>query len=632
MPTLAVARDFLFDLIGKKYTEEQFEDICFQFGVELDDVTSEREMLRREQGDSVTAKGEELSDDVIYKIDTPANRYDLLCAEGMGMALKVFLGMVPAPVFRVVNKSNPHYTMRVDKTVRNVRDYIVCAVLRNIRFNERSYRSFIDFQDKLHLGLARRRALASVGTHDLDKIGQNQFLYAARPAGSIRFVPLNQQGRVLDCGGNGLAEFYKDDRHISKFIPLLSNFSHYPVVLDGKGENILSLPPIINSEYSRISTDTKNVFIECTAPDHHKASVLVNQLVCAFSTYCEEPFTVEAVRVEYDEPAPDGTKAEVTPNLDSKLVSVEQGKVERLVGIKLESVNQMGKLLERMLHHVAKVEDTTVTVEVPPTRPDVLGSIDLIEDVAIAYGYENIVHKECTTFGNVDQQPLSKLSHLIRIEMANAGYMELLTFSLCSRDEGFARLGRADNDVAVHISNPKTMEFQICRPSLMPGILKTLSANKSHSLPLRFFECADVVLIDNEKNFPPVITPTMQYPRCGARNQRHLAALHCCSESSSFEDIHGLVEFVMLKLGVMRKSECDMSAAAGRQEQEEDAYTLERSNDGAFFPGRCMDVFLHRGGEVVCIGSFGVVHPNTLKAYDIPFPCSYMELNVQFAQ
>ncbi|EAN79208.1 phenylalanyl-tRNA synthetase (beta subunit), putative [Trypanosoma equiperdum] len=624
MPTLAVVRDYLFDFIGKSYTEDQFEDICFQFGVELDDVTSEREMFRREQGEAVAAKGEELSDAVIYKIDTPANRYDLLCAEGMGTAMKVFLGMTPAPRFQLLNRANPLYKVTVEKSVRNVRDYIVCAVLRNVRLDKRSYRSFIDFQDKLHLGLARRRALASVGTHDLDKINQNEFLYAARPKESIRFVPLNQQERVLDCRGNGLAEFYKDDRHISKFIPLISEFSHYPVVLDGKGENILSLPPIINSDYSCISANTRNIFIECTAPDHHKASVLVNQLVCAFSTYCEKPFTVEAVRVVYDEPTPDGTKEEVTPNLDPRLVSVEQSKVEKLIGIKLNSANHMGELLERMLHHVAKVEDSTVTVEVPPTRPDVLGPTDLMEDVAVAYGYDNITHKECLTFGDVAQQPLSKLSHLIRIEMANAGYMELLTFSLCSREEGFTRLNRVDDDVAVHIANPKTMEFQICRPSLMPGILKTLNANKSHPLPLRFFECADIVLLDNEKNFPPVITPKLEYPNCGARNQRHLAALHCCSESSSFEDIHGLVEFVMAKLGVVRK--------VGEEVVDGDSYTLERSSDGAFFPGRCMDVFLHRSGQKVCIGGFGVVHPNTLKAYDIPFPCSYMELNVQFAQ
>ncbi|KEG11886.1 putative target of rapamycin kinase (TOR) kinase 3 [Trypanosoma grayi] len=627
MPTLAVARDYLFSLIGKKYTEEQFEDICFEFGVELDDVTSEREMFRREQGVTASAtKVKELSDEVIYKIDTPANRYDLQCTEGMAAALKVFLGLMPVPCFGLLHRANPLYKMTVQKSVRDVRAYVVCAVLKNIRFNERSYRSFIDFQEKLHSGLARRRTLASVGTHDLDKINHNEFIYTLLPKENIRFVPLNQKGRMLDCSGDGLAEFYKEDRNISKHIPLISNLAHYPVVMDGKSRNILSLPPIINSDLSCISQETKNIFIECTAPDHYKASVLVNQIVCAFSSYCEEPFTVEAVQVDYEEAAPDGTTSEVTPILDPAVVSVRVPKVERLIGIKLDSPQQCGKLLERMLHRVQKVENDVVTVEVPPTRPDVLGPTDLMEDVAIAYGYDNIKYVECTTRGDVTQQPVSKLGHLLRIEMANAGYTELLTFSLCSRDDAFTRLNREDNDTAVHIANPQTMEFQVCRPSLMPGILKTLHANKSHPLPLRFFECADVVLIDNETNFPPAVTPASEYPRCGARNQRHVAALHCCSESSGFEDIHGLVEFVMVKLGVRRKG--DESAEA---DGNEDTYTLEKGVDGAFFPGRCMDIFLQRKGQKIRLGSFGVVHPNTLKAYDIPFPCSFMEMNIQFA-
>ncbi|PWV02778.1 putative phenylalanyl-tRNA synthetase [Trypanosoma cruzi] len=625
MPTLAVARDYLFHLMGKKYTEEQFEDVCFEFGVELDDVTSEREMFSREQGMVGGTNLEELSDEVIYKIDTPANRYDLQCAEGMAVALKVFLGLMQAPAFKVLNRCSPLYRMTVDKSVRNVRDYVVCAVLKNIRLSERSYRSFIDFQEKLHSGLARRRTLASVGTHDLDKIGDNNFIYTLKSKESIRFVPLNQRGRMLDCAGDGLAEFYKEDRQISKYVPLISGLSHYPVIMDREKQSILSLPPIINSDFSCISQETKNIFIECTAPDHYKANVLVNQIVCAFSTYCEEPFTVEAVRVEYEEATPDGTTVEVTPNLDSAVIPVYIPKVERLIGIKLDSPQHCGQLLERMLHRVSKIEGDNIFVEVPATRPDVLGPTDLMEDVAIAYGYDNIKYVECTTRGKVTQQPLSKLSHLLRIEMANAGYTELLTFSLCSRDEAFAHLNREDDDVAVHIANPRTMEFQICRPSLMPGILKTLNANKSHPLPLRFFECADVVLIDNEKNFPPLIRPHSEYPNCGACNQRHVAALHCCSENSGFEDIHGLVEFIMKKLGISRKG--DQNAEA-----EEDTYTLERGTDGAFFPGRCMDIFLHRKDQKVCLGGFGVVHPNTLRAYDIPFPCSYMEINIQFAQ
>ena len=71
MPTIGLNRDELFKQLGREFTEEEFDQLCFDFGIELDDVTSEKQQKSKEQGDSA-AKG--LSDDVIYKIDIPANR------------------------------------------------------------------------------------------------------------------------------------------------------------------------------------------------------------------------------------------------------------------------------------------------------------------------------------------------------------------------------------------------------------------------------------------------------------------------------------------------------------------------------------------------------------------------------
>ncbi|CAG9572809.1 putative phenylalanyl-tRNA synthetase [Leishmania major strain Friedlin] len=628
MPTLAVAKDYICRLIGKSYTDEEFSDLCFQFGLELDDITSEKEMFMREQGKSAKANvapaeaPAHLSEEKLYKIDTPANRHDLLTAEGMACALRVFMGTMPLPNYRVLNRASPLYRMSVEKSVKNVRDYVVCAVLRNIHFNERSYNSFIDYQERLHAGLARRRTLASVGTHDLDKVNTTDFIFACRPRETVRFVPLRQT-RELNCAGDGLAQYYAEDRHIGKYVPLISSFPTYPVVYDGTGQNVLSLPPIINSHYSAISVDTRNIFIECTAPDHYKAQVLVNQLVCAFSVYCEDPFTVEAVQVNYEEPTPDGTRSLVTPTMETKEMTMNIERLNSIIGIKMKSGAECAQLLKMMMYTIKETTESEVTVTVPPMRTDVIGVADVMEDVAIAYGYDNITYVECKTHGPVTQTPLSKVAQLLRTEMACAGYTELLTLSLCSRADAFESLGRVDNDVAAHIANPQTMEFQVCRPSLLPGILKTLATNKSKPLPQRFFECADVVLLDNERNFPPVLELKTDYASCGARNQRHLAAAHCNGSSSGFESIHGLTELALLKLGVPSK-------AAIADDYEGDYYTLEKGEDGAFFPGRAMDIILHRAGQAVRIGHLGVIHPNTLKAYDIPSPCSYMELNIQF--
>ena len=71
MPTVSVNRDELFKLLGKVYSEEEFDELCFDYGLELDEVTSEKEQILKEQGD---AKAKGASDAIIYKIEVPANR------------------------------------------------------------------------------------------------------------------------------------------------------------------------------------------------------------------------------------------------------------------------------------------------------------------------------------------------------------------------------------------------------------------------------------------------------------------------------------------------------------------------------------------------------------------------------
>ena len=666
MPTLAVAKDYLFGLIQKSFTKAQFEDLCFEFGIELDDVTSEREMYRREheqQAQSDAQKKElqkkllTLSDIEMYKIDTPANRYDLLCAEGMAIALRVFRGWMPAPKFTVLP---PVLTMTVKKSTRNVRDFVVCAVLRNLSLTDASYKSFIDFQDKLHAGLARKRTLASVGTHDLDKFAGKNLTYACLPRCEVNFVPLNQT-KELRCEGDGLRTYYAADRHISKFVPYIADLPTYPVILAENG-SVLSLPPIINSDMSKIDVNTKNMFIECTAPDLHKATVLVEQLVCAFSMYCANPFEVERVRVVYEDPtalresnrlkemgrrlphwrnteaemriAPDASE-DVTPDMYHKKVEVCARDACSRIGIDVDAP-KVAELLERMQLHAevkrgAEAEGKSqhlVSVNIPPCRSDVLHPCDVIEDVAIAFGYDNIAYVETPTRSNGFQQPLNKLGHLLRVEAANAGYTEMLTFSLCSRDEAFANLGRVDRDTAVHIANPQTQEFQICRPSLLPGTLKTFQSNKSAPLPHRFFECSDVVLFDAAE-------------RTGCRNERHFCALHAhpaSLESAAYEDIQGVVELMLTKLGVHKRSTgepIEQLVASAAKAAFEIVVDEGADADSAFFPGRRVKLMMYdlrtkesMAAPPVRIGGFGVLHPLVLKSIDMLVPCSYAEFNV----
>lgn len=139
-----------------------------------------------------------------------------------------------------------------------IRPFVVAAVLRDISFTPNSYANFIDLQEKLHTNICRKRTLVAIGTHDIDTV-KGPFTYEALPPDEITFVPLNQ---TKEMTGNELMEYYETDRRLSKFLPIIKSSPVYPVIYDSD-RRVLSLPPIINGDHSKIKLTTKNVFIEC---------------------------------------------------------------------------------------------------------------------------------------------------------------------------------------------------------------------------------------------------------------------------------------------------------------------------------------------------------------------------------
>lgn len=294
-PTVNLNRDQLFEALGRTYTEDEFDELCFEFGIELDEVTSEKQMsskfLGADAADATDAEAD--ADDVIYKIDIPANRYDLLCMEGISKALNVFKGTSPSPVFRLVEpKDGARQKMIQKPETMLVRPFVVCAVLRGVKFDQARYNSFIDLQDKLHQNICRRRTLVAIGTHDLSTL-QGPFTYEALPPEDITFVPLKQT-RAFNA--RELMEHYKSDQKLKHFLHIIEGSVVFPVIYDAR-RTVLSLPPIINGSHSAITLDTKDVFIECTATDLNKAKIVLNTMVTMFSQYSETPFAVEPVDV-----------------------------------------------------------------------------------------------------------------------------------------------------------------------------------------------------------------------------------------------------------------------------------------------------------------------------------------------
>lgn len=587
MPIISVGRDRLFKALGKTYSQEQFEELCFDFGIELDDVTTEKAIIRKEKH-----LDEEATDDeeVIYKIEIPANRYDLLCLEGLAQALRIFIGKDEVPHYKVLDLPvNSMLKMHVKPETSLIRPFIVCAVLRGITFDEDRYNSFIDLQDKLHQNLCRRRTLVAIGTHDLDTL-QGPFTYEALAPSEIKFIPLKQ---VKEFRADELMEYYKSDMKLKKFLHIIENSSVFPVIYDSK-RTLLSLPPIINSAHSAISLKTKNVFIECTGTDLTKAKIVLNTMVTMFSMYCERKFEVEPVEVI----TPD-EKSVIYPDLSIWNLEIDLPYISRSIGVPLKE-NEVICLLAKM-QLSAQSENSNILVSVPPTRSDILHKCDVMEDVSIAYGFNNIPKTKPKSLTQGKQQPLNHLSDLIRSEIAMAGFTEVLTWILCSHEENFSMVSRKDDQkTAVVIGNPRSSDFEIARTSLLPGILKTMGHNKDHPRPIKIFEVSDIVILDDEKDV-------------GAANQRQVAALYCNS-NSGFEIIHGLVDRIMEVVGVPFVSVGDDSG-----------YYIRPSHEPEFFPGRQASI-LFKGKS---IGSFGIVHPEVLARFDIPDPCSMLEINIQ---
>ena len=604
------------------------------------------------------------SDEVIYKIDIPANRYDMLCLEGIARALNVFTGRLSPPPRYVVDEnpssssspsSSSKITISVKPEVVLIRPFIVAAVLRGVSLDPVRYASLIDLQERLHQNLCRHRALVAIGTHDLSKLSP-PFTYEALPPAEVEFVPLKQERAFR---ADELLEHYsKNDLKLRKFVPLLRGSAVVPVVLDAE-RKVASMPPVINGALSAITLDTRDILVECTGTDLRKCGIVLNTVVAAFSEYCANSTAAE-FRVEGVEVVDALGRRKTTPDLSPRSMRVSLEEIHRVTGLRQLGGAQVAKLLTRMALEAKVVEvaaaaengektqnstsssNSTSTaalldVSIPPTRTDVLHACDVAEDVAIAFGYNNIEPSvpALPCFGR--DAPLSALCEALRAELAGAGLCEILTWALCPAAEA-GRLLRRPQPAAVAVADAATAEFEVLRTSLLPGALRTLASNRDAPLPVRVFEVGDVVLLDGAPDgleggrwgdflrgdgeggeaagaaaanspTPPPPAPA-EVPAfangTGATNCRRLVVCYAAAEGC-FQVVHGYLNRVMEALGVPtldRSLSAALggagSAAAADKQRREGApcYGWEASEDPAFFPGRQASVVLHEAVEV----------------------------------
>lgn len=528
----------------------------------------------------------------------------MLCFEGISRALNIFLGRAKLPTYKLT-KPKELIQVTIDPSTEQVRPYAASAILRNVTFDQKRYDSFIALQDKLHTNLCRNRSLVAIGTHDLDKI-KGPITYEARKPEDIKFIPLNQ---TKEMNGHELMEFYEKDKNLGKYLHLIRDSPVYPAFFDADG-HVLSLPPIINSDRTKITLDTKNVFIDLTATDKTKLTIVVNQLVAMFSEYCEEIYTVEPVQINSDH----NGQTRVEPVVADRETTAEISYINSCLGLDLKP-EEICSLLTKMslLAKPSTTDKNLLDVSVPITRSDILHQCDIMEDAAIGYGYNNLKKTfPADSYTIAEALPINKISDIVRREVAQSGWSEVMPLILCSHDENFAFLNRKDDGkTAVKLANPKTLEYQVVRTSLLPGILKTIRENRKHSLPIKVFESADVVF-KNEKL------------ERKAFNRKHFSAIYA-GQTSGFEIVHGLLDRIMAMLRV------PWLETKAQQEAKTRGYWISPTDSATFFPGRGANVYFRAkdGDEAQIIGDLGILHPEVMSKFEIPYVGSSLEINLE---
>ncbi len=396
---------------------------------------------------------------LVLVVELTPNRPDWFSLEGVCRSLLEYYKQKSFSY--AASKSN--YEVIVDPSVSKVRPYTVCAVVTGLSFTEREIEYLIQLQEKLVTTLGRQAKKFGIGVYPLEHISF-PISYTTLPKEKIRFTPLNYEGKEATAD-EILQNHVKGKAHGK----VLFGHDRYPVFLDAS-KNIMCLIPIINSEKTgKVTTQTKDVFIEVTGIEEHAIRDALNIVVCSL---CDKKGKAHSVKVTY------GKKSIVTPDLSSKKMKVKREDVEKLLGISLP-VATYKKYLS-MMGHSLDGDD----VLCPPYRSDIMAWVDVAEDVAIAHGY-NTFEPKLPSFYSEGKQIETYFG--FDAALKGMGFLEIVTFVL-TNDAALAKVGGK----GVKVLNPATEDYTTLRNTMASSLLEVVATNKTKGLPQKFYEIGSV--------------------------------------------------------------------------------------------------------------------------------------------
>ncbi len=541
MPTITLKTKELEKLINKKLPLDELRSRISYLGTDIDSI-DENEII----------------------VEIFPNRPDMLSQQGFARALSSFLNIKPGLKQYKAMKSD--YKVIIDDSVKNVRPYTACSIIKNLHLDDEKIRDIIQLQEKLHITFGRNRKKLAIGIYPLEKI-KFPIYYLAKSSDEIKFKPLDFDTEMT---AHQILSRHPTGREYSS---LLLNYDKYPIFIDSNNK-ILSMPPIINSnDTGKVTIDTKDVFIECSGFDFNVLSKCLNIIVTSLA---DMNSTIHEMQLVY----PD--KKILSPNLSSTNINININYVNKILGLNLKE-NEIKNYLERMGYSYNKN-----TVLVPCYRADILHEIDLVEDIAIAYGYENFQEYIPKVATIASEDKFERLKRKISELLIGLNLIEVNTFHLSNADDQSKKM--SFNSDFIELENALTKDYNVLRSWLTPFLLQILENNKLYSYPQNIFEIATCFKINNATE-----TNTEEF------SDLSILISH---EKANFTEIKQVLDAIFNALDIK--------------------YEIKETEHPSFIAGRVGHV-LYRDREIAFIGE---IHPIVLKNFNLEMPVVALELNL----
>lgn len=415
----------------------------------------------------------ESEDKDLVRIEYSPNRPDYSTDFGIALGLQGLFDIKTGAVKLKIKKSD-RYQMFVKPEVSKIRPFVTGIVARNCIIDNKILEQIIQMQEDLHMGIGRKRTKSSIGIHDLDKISFP--LTYTTTSRNAKFIPLKSDKETT------ISEILEQSDVGRNYGYILGNFSTVPIIVDSDN-HIISLPPVINAAITTVTTKTKNLFVEVTGINKNDAE---NTLSVVATILESIGFDLESVKIS-------GAKNS-TPKLDPKKMSVSASLINQILGLNLSTSKICSSLKKSRLDAISKGNKITCTI--PAYRFDIFGPMDLVEEVALGYGIQNLepILTPSQTIGQINPVSL-QLKSLNQI-MIGLGYLEALNSSLTSKHVMYDMTNRNTTKI-ISVLDSKSQEHTILRDSILPGLLENLSRNIHESYPQKLFETGTVFTIDD---------------------------------------------------------------------------------------------------------------------------------------